>query len=404
MAIMSFGERMKSAYLERVKFREGVDLRFSILSIDKVVAQQYHFINYNNDKGSKECIGSICCAVEGTPQQRYYVPVWVYLNPQQSFDGLLQALPLSTAQYEDFVKWEEEYRRAGSTVTKVDWSGQTHKQGQGTRTTFQAMPGNRLLDWAPPELHQKILASMEGFYRLAETSLQTPMTHASWVQLFQNNNIDLSEYQQPSPNEEVHSLPAPAVVTSLPQGAPSGFGIAGVPIAPVQEQWMLAMNGKTEGPFNIQQIQQAAQQNRINSQTMAWKEGMANWQALGEVPQFAVMFKVAPPPAPAQVVTPIPPPAPAAPVSVPMPPVGASPFPAKSTVPASPFPGTVVTAPPPAGNSPALASPFPAVPAPTAPFPGAVQTPPPAPAQGEVNAVPEQQVLTESELAGLIET
>ncbi len=125
---------------------------------------------------------------------------------------------------------------------------------------------------------------------------------------------------------------------------------------------------------------------------MAWKEGRAIWQALGEVPQFAVMFKVEPPPAPVQVVAPTTPSA------------GVSPFPAKPTVPACPFPGTVVTAPPPAGNSPALASPFPAVPAPTAPFPGAVQTPPPAPAQGEVNAVPDQQVLTESELAGLIET
>lgn len=67
----------------------------------------------------------------------------------------------------------------------------------------------------------------------------------------------------------------------------------------------LSINGAQSGPFNMQQLQQLAQNGQLTPQTHAWKQGMPSWQLAGSIPELAALFA---PPMPGSV--PPPPPIP----------------------------------------------------------------------------------------------
>lgn len=83
----------------------------------------------------------------------------------------------------------------------------------------------------------------------------------------------------------------------------------------VSAMYHVEVNGQATGPYNLQQLQQAAQMGQINGQTLVWSNGMAGWAAAGSVAQLAPLFATPPPPPP-------PPPPPAS--STPPPPPPAS--------------------------------------------------------------------------------
>lgn len=70
------------------------------------------------------------------------------------------------------------------------------------------------------------------------------------------------------------------------------------PPPPPSSNYMVSMNGQQSGPFNIQQLQQLAQQGQINAQTYVWKQGMSNWVMAGQVQELASLFIVSTPPPP----------------------------------------------------------------------------------------------------------
>ncbi len=59
-------------------------------------------------------------------------------------------------------------------------------------------------------------------------------------------------------------------------------------------QYHVSVNGSQAGPFNMQQLQQLAQNGQLTPQTYVWKQGMANWEFAGNVQELAGLF--APPP------------------------------------------------------------------------------------------------------------
>lgn len=59
-------------------------------------------------------------------------------------------------------------------------------------------------------------------------------------------------------------------------------------------QYHVSVNGSQAGPFNMQQLQQLAQNGQLTPQTYVWKQGMANWEFAGYVQELAGLF--APPP------------------------------------------------------------------------------------------------------------
>lgn len=60
-------------------------------------------------------------------------------------------------------------------------------------------------------------------------------------------------------------------------------------------QYMVGINGQQAGPFDWAQLQQLVQQGQLNHQTYVWKQGMAQWQAAGEVQELTPLFSGMPP-------------------------------------------------------------------------------------------------------------
>jgi hypothetical protein len=65
-------------------------------------------------------------------------------------------------------------------------------------------------------------------------------------------------------------------------------------------QYHVSVNGMQMGPFNMQQLQQMAQSGQLTPQTYVWKQGMANWDFVCNVPELASLFTApgTPPPPP----------------------------------------------------------------------------------------------------------
>ena len=65
-------------------------------------------------------------------------------------------------------------------------------------------------------------------------------------------------------------------------------------------QYHVSVNGMQMGPFNMQQLQQMAQSGQLTPQTYVWKQGMANWDFVCNIPELASLFTApgTPPPPP----------------------------------------------------------------------------------------------------------
>ena len=65
-------------------------------------------------------------------------------------------------------------------------------------------------------------------------------------------------------------------------------------------QYHVSVNGMQMGPFNMQQLQQMAQSGQLTPQTYVWKQGMANWDFVCNIPELASLFAApgTPPPPP----------------------------------------------------------------------------------------------------------
>ncbi|MDR0583860.1 MAG: GYF domain-containing protein [Treponema sp.] len=71
-----------------------------------------------------------------------------------------------------------------------------------------------------------------------------------------------------------------------------------VPGAPPPLAFSVAVNGQTYGPYDMAALQQMVAAGQFNAQSMVWRQGMADWQAAGAVPELAQLFAGAgaPPP------------------------------------------------------------------------------------------------------------
>lgn len=79
---------------------------------------------------------------------------------------------------------------------------------------------------------------------------------------------------------------APAAATPPPVAPPP------VPEAP---QYFVVLNGKSEGPYSIEQLSGMASGQSITAATLVWKKGMAAWAAASTVTEVADIFNNIPP-------------------------------------------------------------------------------------------------------------
>ena len=78
----------------------------------------------------------------------------------------------------------------------------------------------------------------------------------------------------------------------------TGLGAGAPPTLPTAPVWMIAINGQQSGPFSVQQLQQLAAGGQLSASTYVWKQGMANWDTAGNVPELAALFASQTPPPP----------------------------------------------------------------------------------------------------------
>ncbi len=94
-----------------------------------------------------------------------------------------------------------------------------------------------------------------------------------------------------------------AMANQLGQQLAQGPGAAqqtppGPPPLPGAVQFFVAIGGQQSGPFNEQALAQMAQEGKLTRETLAWKQGMAQWTPAGQVPEISRLFGSAPPPLP----------------------------------------------------------------------------------------------------------
>ena len=70
------------------------------------------------------------------------------------------------------------------------------------------------------------------------------------------------------------------------------------PPIPKETEYYAAVNGKQEGPFPMSKIEEMIKNNEVSSDTLFWKEGMANWSPAKNCPELMPLFKSVPPPLP----------------------------------------------------------------------------------------------------------
>ncbi|MEO1292215.1 MAG: SPFH domain-containing protein [Pseudomonadota bacterium] len=88
--------------------------------------------------------------------------------------------------------------------------------------------------------------------------------------------------------------------TMAPGAAPSS-GAAGAvppPLPSDEAEWHLALNGAAQGPFTLRALAEMSEDGRLTGETLAWKKGMAAWQAAASIHTLEALFDDTPPPLP----------------------------------------------------------------------------------------------------------
>jgi len=88
------------------------------------------------------------------------------------------------------------------------------------------------------------------------------------------------------PNQVNPSAGAPAAGPDVP------------PPIPVAAEYFVAVNGKSEGPYSMDQLSQMAFAQSFTSGSMVWKKGMSGWVAASSVSDLANVLNNVPPPIP----------------------------------------------------------------------------------------------------------
>jgi membrane protease subunit (stomatin/prohibitin family) len=108
------------------------------------------------------------------------------------------------------------------------------------------------------------------------------------------------------------SLDMGSMMASMTLGGAIGTGMAGMmgsmmngvntpqapPPIPNASNFNIVINGQSQGPFNMIQLQQMIISAQINATTLVWKAGFANWTSLESVDELKPLLNSIPPPIP----------------------------------------------------------------------------------------------------------
>jgi hypothetical protein len=67
---------------------------------------------------------------------------------------------------------------------------------------------------------------------------------------------------------------------------------------PMPTSYFVLINNQQNGPLGLENVRQLIGDVRINTQTMVWKEGLADWTLITNLPELSILFSQTPPPPP----------------------------------------------------------------------------------------------------------
>jgi len=70
------------------------------------------------------------------------------------------------------------------------------------------------------------------------------------------------------------------------------------PPVPAGSSFYVAVNGASQGPFDLTNLKAMAGQRSFTAETLVWKQGMTNWLPAGSVAELVEIFNQVPPPVP----------------------------------------------------------------------------------------------------------
>ena len=67
---------------------------------------------------------------------------------------------------------------------------------------------------------------------------------------------------------------------------------------PLPTSYFVLINSQQNGPLGLEDVKQLIADVRINRQTMVWKDGLADWALITNLPELSILFTQTPPPPP----------------------------------------------------------------------------------------------------------
>ncbi len=122
-------------------------------------------------------------------------------------------------------------------------------------------------------------SSGQGGGGLASDAMGLAMGMGMANQMMNQQNANMQQQQQQQHQNQQAAPPPP-------------------PPIPGQEPFFVAVNGQQQGPFTPAVLQQMASSGQFDKNSLVWKQGMAGWEAAGNVPALASVFANVPPPLP----------------------------------------------------------------------------------------------------------
>ncbi len=90
-----------------------------------------------------------------------------------------------------------------------------------------------------------------------------------------------------------------AMASQMGQAMGGGSGMSAPPPPPAAaEQFHVAVDGQSRGPYDVQTLRSQAQSGTLTRETMVWTTGMDSWKPAGEVDAIRDVFAAVPPPIP----------------------------------------------------------------------------------------------------------
>src|SRR5690606_38633545 len=82
----------------------------------------------------------------------------------------------------------------------------------------------------------------------------------------------------------------------------------GPPPPPPAQQFHVAVDGQTRGPYDLQTLRNQVQSGQLSRDSHVWSQGMDGWQPAGQIEALQGLFAATPPPPPPPVAPSAPPP------------------------------------------------------------------------------------------------